>query len=125
MKLEKTIARPDLEELLPDIQQCVSRYQAGRLEAISAALEGGALLAMAREQLLRGDWILYLDKAGVNRMTANRWMRLSALGMWTSAAALRTATSPARRRPTWNWRSGCRGTITPTAAAALVTPPTA
>lgn len=72
---------PDLEELLPDIQQCVSRYQAGRLEAITAALEGGQLLTLARRQLLHGDWLPYLEKVGLNRMTANRWMRLADLGL--------------------------------------------
>ena len=70
---------PDLEELLPDIQHCVARSNAGRLEAIRAATEGGQLLNMARGKLLHGDWLPYLEKAGLNRMTANRWMRLADL----------------------------------------------
>lgn len=80
-ELQPSDIAPDLEELLPDIQQCVTRYQAGRLESITAAVEGGQLLNLARRQLLHGDWLPYLEKVGLNRMTANRWMRLADLGL--------------------------------------------
>lgn len=80
-ELRESDIAPDLEDLLPDIQQCVTRYQAGRLESIAAAVEGGQLLNMARRQLLHGDWMPYLEKVGLNRMTASRWMRLADLGL--------------------------------------------
>ena len=72
---------PDLEELLLDTLDCVSRAQAGRLQALEAAIEGGGLLKMARQMTVHGDWILWLEKAGLNRRTANDWIRLSDLGM--------------------------------------------
>ena len=75
------IIKPDLEELLFDAQDCVERFKAGQTEAIEAAIEGGHLLALARDLTGQGDWIAWLAKVGLNRMTANRWMRLEALGM--------------------------------------------
>lgn len=75
------LPEPDIEELLPDIQECVQRHHAGRLEAITAAIEGGRLLKLAKARLNHGDWIPYLDKCGVNRRTATNWIRLCEMGL--------------------------------------------
>ena len=71
----------DLEELLDETILCVERYRAGRLATTEAALEGGRLLESARSRLNHGDWLPWLDRVGLNRATANRWMRLTRLGM--------------------------------------------
>ena len=71
----------DLEELLDETISCVERYRAGRLAATEAALEGGRLLESARSRLNHGDWLPWLNRVGLNRATANRWMRLTRLGM--------------------------------------------
>ena len=39
------------------------------------------LLAIAREKCMRGDWIPWLEKTGVNRMTGNLWIRLAKTGL--------------------------------------------
>ena len=67
----------DLEELLFDVQDCVRRYRHGQLAALEAAIDAGQLLAIARAKCLRGDWLPWLEKVGLNRMTANLWMRLA------------------------------------------------
>ena len=99
----------DLEELLDETISCVERYRAGRLAATEAALEGGRLLESARSRLNHGDWLPWLGRAGLNRATANRWMRLSRLGMTAveilEAGGMRAVleaqtTTPRQRRPT-------------------------
>ena len=78
---DRPLPGPDLEELLLDTLDCVARAKAGRLQALEAAIEGGGLLKMARQMTLHGDWIVWLEKAGLNRRTANDWIRLSDLEM--------------------------------------------
>ena len=72
---------PDLEELLFDAQDCVTRWKAGRVEATAAAIDGGNILTMARGLTGHGDWLEWLAKVGLPPMTASRWMRLAALGL--------------------------------------------
>ena len=71
----------DLEELLFDVQDCVQRYRHGQLAALEAAIDAGQLLAIAREKCIRGDWLPWLEKVGLNRMTTNLWMRLARTGL--------------------------------------------
>ena len=72
---------PDLEELLFDAQDCVTRWKAGRLEATAAAIDGGNILTMAHGLTGHGDWLDWLGKVGLTPTTASRWMRLAALGL--------------------------------------------
>ena len=67
----------DLEELLFDVQDCVKAYRHGQLAALEAAIEAGQLLIVARDKCGRGDWLPWLEKVGLNRMSANLWMRLA------------------------------------------------
>ena len=71
----------DLEELLFDVQDCVQRYRHGQLSALEAAIDAGQLLIVAREKCGRGDWIPWLDKVSLNRMTGNLWIRLAKTGL--------------------------------------------
>ena len=71
----------DLEEVLDRTIAAVARHKQGRLESIGAAIEGGQLLQEAKRRLQHGDWIPWLEKCGLNRMTANIWMRLAGLGL--------------------------------------------
>lgn len=71
----------DLEELLYDVAACVQRYRHGQLAALEAAIEAGQLLAIARERCRHGDWIPWLEKVGLQRTTANLWMRLAKTGL--------------------------------------------
>ena len=72
---------PDLEELLFDAQDCVTRWKAGRVEATAAAIDGGNILTMAHGLTGHGDWLDWLGKVGLTPTTASRWMRLAALGL--------------------------------------------
>ena len=72
---------PDLEELLFDAQDCVTRWKAGRVEATAAAIDGGNILTMAHGLTGHGDWLEWLGKVGLTPTTASRWMRLAALGL--------------------------------------------
>ena len=91
----------DLEELLFDVQDCAARYRHGQLAALEAAIEAGQLLAIAREKCGRGDWIPWLEKVGLNRMTANLWMRLARTGLTPvqvqEAGGIRAALDAQRR----------------------------
>ena len=71
----------DLEELLDETILCVERYRAGRLAATEAAIAGGRLLEVTRPRLIHGDWLPWLERVGLNRATANRWMQVSRLGL--------------------------------------------
>lgn len=77
------LPEPSLEELIPDIQECLARYQTGRLGAARAAIEGGQLLKMAKGKLLpgNGDWTRYLAQIGISPMNASRWTRLADTGL--------------------------------------------
>ena len=75
------IPTPDLEELLFDAQDCVTRWKAGRVEATAAAIDGGNILTMAHGLTGHGDWLDWLGKVGLTPTTASRWMRLAALGL--------------------------------------------
>ena len=64
----------------------------------------------ARSRLNYGDWLPWLNQVGLNRATANRWMRLTRLGM-TAAEILKAEgmravleAQTANQRPRWRTR---------------------
>ena len=71
----------DLEELLEATSDVVARFRRGQLEAVSAALDGGLLLAEAKSRLQHGDWLPWLERVGLNGRTAQRWMQLASLDL--------------------------------------------
>ena len=72
---------PDLEEMLGDVCDAVPRFRTGQFAAIEAAIDGGKMLALARAKCGHGDWIPWIERAGLTRPTANRWIRLAELGL--------------------------------------------
>ncbi len=70
---------PDLEDLLMDTMDAVSRFRVGQREAVAAALDAGNLLVQAKEIIPHGGWSEWLGRVGVKPRTASAWMRLSAM----------------------------------------------
>ena len=71
----------DLETLMLDTLDAVSRFRVGQREAIDAALDAGLLLAQAKGMLPHGGWGEWLDRVGLAARTASRWMKLAALDL--------------------------------------------
>ena len=74
-------AHKTIEDLLLETLDAVSRFRVGQREAVTAALDAGALLAEAKAVLPHGEWAEWLGRVGVKPRTASTWMRLSALGL--------------------------------------------
>ncbi len=72
---------PDLEELLLDTLDAVSRVRVGQREAVAAALDAGRLLSLAKGRIPHGGWSDWLNRVGVKPRTASGWMRLAAMGV--------------------------------------------
>lgn len=93
----------DLEDLIFDVRDCIKRYDAGRLEAITAAIDGGRLLTHAKALTRHGGWLDWLTKTGLAQRTAADWMRLSELGLEPAdvleQGGLRAVLKAARSRP--------------------------
>ena len=71
----------DLETLMLDTLDAVSRFRIGQREAVSAALDAGVLLTRAKALLPHGGWGEWLDRVGLRPRTASTWMRLAKLGL--------------------------------------------
>ena len=86
-----------IEDLLLSTLDAVSRFRIGRLEAVSAALDAGALLTEAKGRVQHGEWGGWLDRVGVAPRTASRWMRLAVLGITAEDVVTRGGINAALR----------------------------
>lgn len=70
-----------LEVSAENIRQIVLQSEALATEAIEKALEAGRLLSEAKSQVEHGQWLPFLERAGVPERKAQRLMRLHAAGL--------------------------------------------
>ena len=63
-----------IEDLLFATLDAVSRFRVGQQEAVSAALEAGALLTEAKGRLQHGEWGDWIGRVGLAKRTASTWM---------------------------------------------------
>ena len=70
---------PDLEDLMFDTLDAVSRFRVGQRDAVAGALDAGHLLAQAKEIIPHGGWAEWLERVGVKPRTASAWMKLAAM----------------------------------------------
>ena len=68
-----------IEDLLLSTLDAVSRYRVGQREAVSAALDAGALLTEAKGRLKHGEWGGWIGRVGLAKRTASMWMKLSGM----------------------------------------------
>ena len=76
-----------LSVLAGDVAGAVKRYERASAEAVDAYLEAGRLLAEAKEAADHGEWLPFLEAAGVKARTAQRMMRLSGSGLTCATVA--------------------------------------
>ena len=70
-----------LEDLLFATLDAVSRFRVGQREAVSAALDAGALLTKAKGRLQHGEWGDWLHRVGLAPRTASMWVKLAAMDL--------------------------------------------
>lgn len=70
---------PDLEDLMFDTLDAVSRFRVGQRDAVAGALDAGHLLAQAKEIIPHGGWADWMERVGVKPRTASAWMKLAAM----------------------------------------------
>ena len=70
-----------LEDLLLATLDSVSRFRVGQREAVSAALDAGALLTKAKGRLQHGEWGDWLHRVGLAPRTASMWVKLAAMDL--------------------------------------------
>ena len=70
-----------LEDLLLATLDAVSRFRVGQREAVSAALDTGALLTKAKGRLQHGEWGDWLHRVGLAPRTASTWMKLAGMDL--------------------------------------------
>ena len=71
----------DIEDLLFQTLDAVSRFRVGQREAIEGALEAGVLLTEAKGRLKHGEWADWLGRVGLAPRTARTWMKLVSLDL--------------------------------------------
>ena len=71
----------NIEDLLFATLDAVSRFRVGQKEAVSAALEAGALLTEAKGRLRHGEWGDWIGRVGLAPRTASMWLKLAGLGL--------------------------------------------
>ena len=74
-------AYENIEDLLLETMEAVSRYRVSQREATAAALDAGELLVEAKGRLPHGEWISWLSRVGLPRRTATTWMKLAKSGL--------------------------------------------
>ena len=70
-----------IEDLLFATLDAVSRFRVGQREAVSAALDAGALLTEAKGRLHHGEWGDWLGRVGLAKRTASMWMKLAGMDL--------------------------------------------
>ena len=70
----------DGEELLGLVMDAHSDYRRGKAAVIEAAIRGGQHLLTAKESLPHRDFLPFLERAGLEPRTAQRWMSLARTG---------------------------------------------
>ena len=70
-----------IEDLLLATLDAVSRFRVGQRDAVSAALEAGALLTEAKGRLQHGEWGDWLHCVALAPHTASMWLKLAGLGL--------------------------------------------
>ena len=101
-----------LEDLLLATLDAVSRFRVGQREAVSAALDAGALLTKAKGRLQHGEWGDWLHRVGLAPRTASTWMKLAGMDL-TAEDVIDRAEST--RRPGASSRNRLRKPICPAA----------
>ena len=64
-----------------EVAREVATYHAKTLEGAAAYLRAGAQLAEAKSECRHGEWLAFLDAAGVTPRTAQRMLRLHSSGL--------------------------------------------
>ena len=75
-----TAALHDAEELLGLVMDANADYRRGKAAVIEAAIRGGHHLLTAKERLPHRDFLPFLERAGLEPRTAQRWMALARTG---------------------------------------------
>ena len=86
-----------IEDLLFATLDAVSRFRVGQRDAVSAALDAGALLTEAKGRLHHGEWADWLGRVGLAKRTASTWMKLAGMGLTSSAVIDRGGINAAAR----------------------------
>ena len=87
----------NIEDLLLQILDAVSRFRVGQQESVSAALEAGGLLTEAKGRLRHGEWGDWLGRVGLAKRTASTWMKVAGMGLTSSAVIDRGGINAAAR----------------------------
>lgn len=94
--------RADLESLMLDTMDAVSRYRVGQRDSIAAALDAGQLLNAAKDLVRHGEWAGYLKRVGLVERTAQTWMRVAKQGLTVEeiieAGGIQSAARGGRRK---------------------------
>ena len=72
--------RMDTEDLLGLVMDANADYRRGKAAVIEAAIRGGHHLLTAKGQLPHSDFLPFLERAGLEPRTAQRWMALARTG---------------------------------------------
>ena len=70
-----------IEDLLFATLDAVSRWRVGQRDAVSAALDAGALLTEAKGRLHHGEWGDWLGRVGLAKRTASMWRKLAGMDL--------------------------------------------
>jgi len=75
------VLRNFLADLAERIGEHVGRYRRATLTAAESVLEAGRLLVETRAECRHGEWLGFLERAGLADRTARNWMRLARSGL--------------------------------------------
>lgn len=76
-----TLGHNRLSDLAGRVREAASAMQRASKEAAECALAAGRLLIEAKEECRHGEWLPFLDKAGMHERQARRLMQLARSGL--------------------------------------------
>lgn len=79
--VNKTLYSNSLTVLADEVREAFGRYRQRNLAAIEAYLEVGRKLNEAKPLAGHGNWLPFLERAGVGKHTAQRAMRIARAGL--------------------------------------------
>lgn len=78
-----------------DVRRVTAACEQAERDAVTHAMDAGRMLCEAKEQCAHGQWLPFLERAGVSERKAQRWMKLHRGRLTSDTVSLLGGVAPA------------------------------